>query len=82
MDEITKSKAINKTDSMKRYISFPDALFDKKRIDDLYANVSTNYLDTTRLYIISYFEVILLMLHLFSKRALAFELGYLSEKLG
>lgn len=42
MDEITKSKAINKTDSMKRFISFPEALNDKKIIDDFYSNVRGN----------------------------------------
>lgn len=43
MDDVTKAKAINKTDSMKRFISFPESLRNKEEIDNYYSNVRRKY---------------------------------------
>lgn len=42
MDPMTKSKAVEKAESIVKYIAFPDELLDKEKVEKFYANVKSN----------------------------------------
>lgn len=43
MDETTRERALNKTDSIKAIIGYPEFLADKQGLDKYYSTVSIHY---------------------------------------